>query len=82
MPGPRAPRGDPGISKNVRMLPGLPVSSPKYRWYMSGASKLTVFLTRRRPITRTQKSTVPGASAVIVVTWWTPSRPIAVSSRC
>ena len=24
-----------------------------------------------------QKSTVPGASAVIVVTWWTPSRPIA-----
>ena len=34
------------------MLPGLPVSSPKYRWYMSGASKLTVVLTSRRPSTR------------------------------
>ena len=58
------------------MLPGLPVSSPKYRWYMSGASKLTVVLTSRRPSTPAWKSMARCASALIAVTWWIPSRPI------
>ena len=53
IPGPGRPRGTPRISKNVRMLPGDPDSSPRYRWYMSGASKLTVFFTSRSPMRRT-----------------------------
>src|SRR3954447_20061265 len=71
-PSPGTPFGASLNSRKVTTELGLPSSSPKYVWYRNVVSKLSVFLTNRRPITRHQKSTLVTTSRVMPVKWCGP----------
>ena len=50
-PIPGIPFGKCPHSKNVKIVPGAPVSLPKYKCQLPGSSKFTVCLTKRKPST-------------------------------